>query len=167
MRRVTGLNLAFSSPSVSSSFWLTSPSTTIFQASGSFAGIRNHAVVADEELVGRRGVVVEQVLGRLGHQRTLAEHDQLVALAREIQVLRAFRRAARLALRHRRRDQAARHVRAERYAATHGRAHGGEPGAAEEAAAVDAGSAAERDGVGAFGIIAIKLFDRALDLAGH
>ena len=53
---------------------------------------RNLPVVADEELVGRGGIVVEQLLRRLRHQRALTEHDQLVALAREIEILRPLGR---------------------------------------------------------------------------
>jgi hypothetical protein len=45
--------------------------------------------------------------------------------------------------------------------------HGSEPGAAEEAATIEAGPAAEGDGIGALPIVLIEFFDRALDLARH
>ena len=80
--------------------------------------LRNLAVVADEELRGRRGVVVEQMLRRLGHQRTLAEHARACRPCRGISdtagpSARRARGGARR-LRQRRRDQPARHVGRER-----------------------------------------------------
>ncbi len=109
-----------SSPSVSSSGLLTSPSMVSFQASGSLVGLRHLSVVADEELGCGRRVVVEQLLGRLRHQRLVAEQDQAAVLAGELQQLRTLGAGAALALRRRillgllrqgRRDQPARHAR--------------------------------------------------------
>ena len=42
--------------------------------------LRHESVVANEELVGRRGRVVEQVFRRLRHQRAIAEHHELLGL---------------------------------------------------------------------------------------
>ena len=108
-----------------------------------------------------------RVLRRLGDQRLLAEHHQLVALAGEFQVLRAFRRSRRRGrLRERRRDHAARHIGGERNRAADRGAHGGRT-ASQKSAAADAGLASEHDGIGAFGIVTIKLFERALGCPGH
>ena len=62
---------------------LTSPSMVSFQASGSLVCLGNQPVVADEELGRGRGIVVEQMLRRLGHQRLVAQNDQVGVLARE------------------------------------------------------------------------------------
>src|SRR6476469_5181976 len=45
--------------------------------------------------------------------------------------------------------------------------HGGEPGAAEEAAAIEVCSAAEGHRIGAFAIVLVEFLERALGLAGH
>ena len=95
MRRVTGLNFDFSSPSVSSSLLLTSPSIDDLPLVRLLRRFRNLTVVADEEFVVRRGVVVELAFGRLRHQRLVAEQHELVALAGEFQILRPFRRRRR------------------------------------------------------------------------
>ena len=138
------------------------------------AGSGDLAVVADEELGGRRGVVVEQVLGRLGHQRLVAEHHEARVLAGEVELLRAGRGGRR---RGGRRvllgllgegggDQTARHVGVMHDRAAHRRAHGGQAGAAEEAAARNVRAPAEHDGVGALGVFGVKLVDQSLSL-GH
>ena len=85
-----GGTVFLSSPSVISSGLLTSPSMVSFQASGSLVASGHLAVVADEELGRRRRVVVEQLLGRLRHQRLVAEHDQAAVLAGELQQLRTL-----------------------------------------------------------------------------
>ena len=123
------------------------------------------AVVADEELRRRRGVVVEQLLGRLGHQRLVAEHDQAAILAGEVELLRALRRGGgRILLgllRKGGRDQPARHrVREHDRAADRG-AHGGKAGATEKSAPGYVRPAPERQRIGALGIVGIKLFDVA------
>jgi len=67
----------------------------------------------------------------------------------------------------RRRNEPGRHVLGERDAAADRDPHRREPGAAEEAATIDAGPAAEGDRIGALPIVLVKLVDRALDLARH
>ena len=92
MRCVTGLNFFLSSPSVSSSLLLTSPSIGDLPGVGLLGLLRDLSVVADEELGRRRGVVVEQILRRLRDQRPVAEHDELFVLAGKFQILRTLRR---------------------------------------------------------------------------
>ena len=171
MRQVSGLNFDFSSPSVISSGLLTSPSTAIFHVSGSLASSGIWPLLRMKNLP--IGVVSSssRFCRRLGHQRPVAEHHELVVLAGEFQILRTLRRggrrgAARRALRHRRRDQPARHIGGERNGAAHRGAHGGEARAAEKAAAVDAGLAAEHFGVGALGIVRVQFVERSFDFPG-
>ena len=95
MRRVTGLNFDFSSPSVISSGLLTSPSMVIFHSSGSLASSGIWPLLRMKNFGGRRGVVVEQMLRRLRHQRAVAEQHELVVLAGEFQILRPLRRGRR------------------------------------------------------------------------
>src|SRR5215208_6300116 len=102
-----------------------------------FLGLfRDLPVVADVKFGSRRGGLVEQMLGRLGDQRTVAEHDQAFVLAGEVQWLwplwwrgTAGRGAARLRLRQRRRNEAARHGGGERNRSAHGHADRRQPGA--------------------------------------
>jgi hypothetical protein len=55
----------------------------------------------------------------------------------------------------------------ERDAAADRNPHGGEPSAAEEAAAIEAWSAAEGHRIGAFTIVLVEFFERALGRARH
>ena len=107
----------------------------------------------------RRDVVVQQVRRRLGIDRTVVEDGEpVLALDPEAAGL----------LGQRGRDQAARHVAAEGDGGTHDAGHGGEPGAAQEAAPVDAGPASEDEPVGSLGIGLVELADAALSLlVGH
>ena len=103
--------------------------------------------------VGRR-LVVQQMLRRFGDQRTVAEQHELLVLAGEFQILRTLRRSrsdgrrrgSRRALRQRRGNEPARHVGRERNGAADRSPHGGKARAAEEAAPVDLGLAAEDHG---------------------
>ena len=143
---------------------LTSPSMVSFQASASPAGSGSWPLLRMKNFERRRGVVVEQLLGRLGHQRLVAEHDQAAVLAGEAELLWALRRGGgrRILLgflREGGRDQPARHrVREHDRAADRG-AHGGEAGAVEKSAPGYVRPAPERQRIGALGIVGVKLLD--------
>src|SRR5262245_45169259 len=159
-RRVTGRNLALSSPSVSSSLLLTSPSTVSFQALGSLAGSGSWPLSRTKNLsVG----VVSSSSRCSGVSATSGRSPStpLVALAGEAQVLRPLRRALGVCGRDQGRDAAGRHVLGARDGATDRGAHGCESAAAEEAAAARPGAASERDRVGALGIIPVEFIERA------
>ena len=66
-----------------------------------------------------------------------------------------------------RRNEPGRHVLGEWDAAADRNPHGGEPGAAEEAAAIEVCSAAEGHRIGAFTIVLVEFLERALGLARH
>jgi hypothetical protein len=76
MRFVTCSKRSFSSASVKVTGSSTSPSIVSSHESGSPVGLGRNAVLAHEELLDRGGVVVEQVLGRLGDEGTIADHRQ-------------------------------------------------------------------------------------------
>ena len=129
--------------------------------------LRNGAVVADEELVGRRGVVVEQASGvsaTSGRSPSTTSPSFLPGNFRYCGPL-AWRRL--LLLRERRRDQPARHVGRKRDGAADRGAHGRKPAAAEKAAPVDVGPAPEHGRVGPLRIVPIKLVDGPFDFVRH
>src|SRR5919198_914835 len=128
--------------------------------------LRYLSVIADEELVDRRRIVVEQVFRRLSDQRALAKHDQLVALAGKIEILRPFGgRGGRL--RERGWDQSPWHPIGERNSAADRRTYRGEAASAQEATAVDRSPAAQNDRIGSFLIVVVKFFNLALYPARH
>src|SRR5262249_41230857 len=122
------------------------------------------AVVTDEELVSRRGVVVEHMLRGLGDQRPIAQHHELVTLAGETEMLGPLWRLG--ALRESGRHEPTRHVGRERNGAAERRAHRGKPGSTQEPTAADTGCATEYKRVGALRI-GVKLVERALNFIHH
>ena len=107
------------------------------------------------------------MLRRLGHQRLLSQNNELVVLAGKFQILRILRCGGRRGrLRERRGDHAARHIGGKRNSATNSSTHR-HCTTAEKTTAADTGLSAERDSIGAFGIVTIKFFERALGCSGH
>src|SRR6476619_3561330 len=136
----------------------------------------NLPVVADVELVSRCRRVVEQAFRRFRHQRFLAEQDELVALAWEIEIDRTlFGRRGRgtrwwrrgCALRHRGWNQSARHVGRERNCATNRGAHRSEPGPAEKSSPVWPRFPPEYERIRPFGVLAIQFLDSAFPSSCH
>ena len=123
-------------------------------------------IAADVEPGRRRGVVVEQSLRRLGHQRLVAEHDQPAVLAGKVEPLRAPRcrrggRRIRLGLlRQCRRNQPSGHAGSEDHRPADRSTHGGEASSPKEPAPGHVGPASKHQRIGALGIVAIKLTDR-------
>ena len=169
MRRVTGLNFVFSSPSVISILLLTSPSIVIFHVSGSLlsSGIvpllrtKNFSVGVVSSSSRFSGVSATS--GRSPSSTSLSLLPGNFRYCGPFGAAGARRRA----LRQRRGDQAARHVGGERNRAADGGAHRREARAAEKAAPVDAGFAAERFGVGALGVVRVEFFDRCVPVSWH